>query len=96
MSAAPQPRLSIVSRTPAANMGVPAQRIRILVVDDHPAVRRGLLAALECERDIQVLGATVVNNAVELCHPDVDIVLMDLAMERGEQGIQTIRKIRAY
>ena len=36
---------------------VPDETIRVLVVDDHEVVRRGLLAFLDGEPDIEVVGA---------------------------------------
>src|ERR1700733_12318079 len=34
-----------------------AERIRILIVDDHPAIRKGLIAALEPEPDMEIVGS---------------------------------------
>jgi two-component system nitrate/nitrite response regulator NarL len=49
--------------------------IRIAVVDDHPIVRQGLVAALEDEPDFQVVGAAgAAEEAVSLVgqlRPDV-------------------------
>jgi len=86
--------LTTPSRTPAANSVVPTQHICILVVDDHPAIRRGVVAALESEPDMQVVGCAVVRDAIEFCQQRLDIVLIDLALDRGEEGMQMIRKIR--
>jgi DNA-binding NarL/FixJ family response regulator len=58
------------------------QRIRILVVDDHPAVRKGLVATLEPEPDFDVVGAAAsALQAIEM-HRQLkpDITLMDLAL----------------
>jgi DNA-binding NarL/FixJ family response regulator len=73
-----------------------SQRIRILVVDDHPAVRKGLVATLEPEADFEVVGAAAsAHEAVEL-HRRLkpDITLMDLALEGATSGINAIQQIR--
>ncbi|MFJ1551253.1 response regulator [Streptomyces sp. NPDC088246] len=69
--------------------------IRVLVVDDHQVVRRGLRTFLEIQDDIEVVGeasdgAEGVARAEEL-RPDV--VLMDIKMP-GTDGIEALRKLR--
>ncbi len=68
--------------------------IRVLVVDDHPVVRRGIRSLLAEESGIQVVGEAVNGKEaiqqVEELHPDV--ILMDLVMpEMG--GIESIQRI---
>jgi len=79
----------------------PDETIRILVVDDHAVVRRGLLAFLETEPDFEVVGAADGGTrALELIaeadsegrRPDV--VVMDLEMA-PVNGIEATRRIRA-
>lgn len=70
--------------------------IRILVVDDHPVVREGLVMMLGTQPDMAVVGeagdgAEAVRRAAELAP---DIVLMDLAMP-GLDGPAAIRQIHA-
>jgi len=76
-------------------------RIRVLVVDDHAVVRRGLFDFLSSEPDLEVVGdAHGGAEALELLvrldtegrRPDV--ILMDLQMEPVD-GIETTRRIRA-
>ncbi|MCG3042327.1 response regulator transcription factor [Streptomyces sp. S1A] len=69
--------------------------IRVLLVDDHQVVRRGLRTFLEVQGDIEVVGeaadgAEGVARAEEL-RPDV--VLMDLRMP-GSDGVEALRKLR--
>lgn len=70
--------------------------IRVLIVDDHEIVRKGIRALLASKRDIQVIGeasngAEAVIQAQTL-HPDV--VLMDLVMPKRD-GIQATGEITA-
>jgi DNA-binding NarL/FixJ family response regulator len=78
----------------------PAERIRVLVVDDHAVVRRGLKAFLDGEPDLEVVGdAEGGAQALELLarlasegrRPQV--VVMDLQMEPID-GIELTRQIR--
>src|SRR2546425_7574130 len=72
------------------------ERIRILVVDDHPAIRKGLAATLDPEPDMEVVGSAATRQqAVEMWRKtQPDITLMDLALERGSGGVEAIRQIR--
>ena len=77
-----------------------AETIRVLVVDDHAVVRRGLFAFLEGEPDIEVVGeAASADEALEtLARLDSEgrrphVVLMDLQMEPLD-GIESTRRIR--
>ncbi|GAA2508845.1 response regulator [Streptomyces gobitricini] len=68
--------------------------IRVLLVDDHQVVRRGLRTFLEVQDDIEVVGEAGdgvegVERAEEL-RPDV--VLMDVKMP-GMDGIEALRKL---
>ena len=77
------------------------ERISVLVVDDHAVVRRGLLAFLDSEPDLEVVGdADGGDEALDLLarldsegrRPDV--VVMDLQMQPLD-GIESTRRIRA-
>lgn len=69
----------------------------VLIVDDHPVVRSGLRAVLETE-DIQVVGeAATGEEAVQLTqHVNPDVVLCDLRLGDGMDGIATTEKLRSF
>ena len=71
-------------------------RIRILIVDDHPAIRKGLAATLEPEPDMEVVGSAATRQRAVLMWEDTrpDITLMDLALEGEDGGVEAIRQIR--
>ena len=75
---------------------VPGSSIRLLVVDDHTIIRKGLRAVLELVPDMEIVGeAADGKQALKLnddLHPDV--VLMDLMMPEMD-GIACIKAIKA-
>jgi DNA-binding NarL/FixJ family response regulator len=75
--------------------------IRVLVVDDHAVVRRGLLAFLDGEPDLEVVGdadggaqALDLLDRLETEGRRPDVVVMDLQMTPID-GIESTRQIRA-
>lgn len=70
-------------------------KIRILIVDDHPVVRKGMRAMLETEPGLQVVGEG--KNGAEALEGFIayrpDVILMDLVMPVMD-GIAAIQKIR--
>lgn len=70
--------------------------IKVMIVDDHDMVRKGLKAYLSTESDIDIVGeAASGNEAVrtfEVLQPEV--ILMDLIMEDGN-GIEATKQILA-
>jgi DNA-binding NarL/FixJ family response regulator len=71
---------------------------RVLIVDDHPVVRRGVRATIEVDETITVAGeagsgeqALALLAEVELA---VDVVLLDLQLGAGIDGAETTRRIQ--
>ncbi|MGI9177890.1 MAG: response regulator [Pirellulales bacterium] len=71
------------------------QKIRLLLVDDHPVMRAGLANLLNSEADLVVVGQADDGKAAcdlwTRCRPDV--TLLDLAMH-GIDGLATLARIR--
>ncbi|MGW6378860.1 response regulator [Rhodococcus sp. NPDC055112] len=69
----------------------------VMLVDDHLVVRAGLRALLDSQPDIEVIGEAdsgeqAVDMAAELAPR---LVMMDLALGAGIDGVEAIRRIRA-
>ncbi|RTR04501.1 two-component system response regulator NarL [Halomonas nitroreducens] len=67
----------------------------LLIIDDHPLLRRGVTQLLELEDDLELAGETGepeegVRLAGEL---DPDLILLDLNMP-GMDGIETLKRLR--
>lgn len=71
-----------------------SDQIKVLVVDDHPVVRKGIRSLLAEETDIQVIGEAVNGiEAIALAQKEnPDVILMDLVMPEMN-GIDAIQEI---
>src|SRR3712207_3410969 len=71
--------------------------VRVLVVDDHPVVREGLVAMLQTQPDLEVIGEAANGaeavRAVTVLTPDV--VLLDLEMPEMD-GVEVLQIGRAH
>jgi DNA-binding NarL/FixJ family response regulator len=76
--------------------GLARKRIKVVLVDDHPLVRRGLADLLAREPDIEVCGeASGVSEALrEVERTNPDLVVIDMTLKDGH-GIDLIEKIKA-
>lgn len=77
-------------------MSAEGGRIRILVADDHPMLREGLVAVLATQPDLEVVGeasdgAEAARRARELTP---DVILLDLEMPTLD-GVAVLKELRA-
>lgn len=71
-----------------------AEKLRVILADDHELLRAGFSAAL-IEHDIEVVGTTGVAEEVldryEHCRPDV--VVLDILFQGRQTGLNVIRRL---
>ncbi|MEZ5444590.1 MAG: two-component system response regulator NarL [Gammaproteobacteria bacterium] len=74
---------------------VDSSRCRVLLVDDHPLFRRGVMQLIAAQPDFEVVGeAASGEEGVALTHRlNPDIVLLDVDM-RGMGGLQALKEIK--
>jgi DNA-binding NarL/FixJ family response regulator len=87
---------ALLSEDPAAAGTETGGRLRVLLADDHPVMREGLVRLLREQPDIEVVGEAgdgeaAVRLALEL-RPDVLVV--DVSMPRVD-GLEATRRLRA-
>lgn len=70
--------------------------ISVMSVDDHSLVRQGVVTFLSAQPDIQVVAETGDPiDAIEIVKEKVpDVVLMDLKLNAGIDGVEATRRIR--
>jgi len=71
------------------------EKIKVLIVDDHPLFRQGVRLYLETQDNIQLVGeAGTGQEAIEiLAHKDTDVILLDLQMPEMD-GLETLQIIK--
>lgn len=71
-----------------------APPIRVLIADDHPAVRRGLVGLLSLYSDIQVVGEVADSPSVlrTAAHLAPDVILLDIQMP-GADGVDVSHQL---
>lgn len=75
--------------------GTPQAPAEILLIDDHPLLRRGITQLLEMEADLKLAGeASNSSEGVALAMDlEPDLILLDLNMP-GVNGLETLKRLR--
>src|SRR5262249_59686356 len=88
--------LNLAGKRSSCKVSASKEKIRVLVVDDHPVVRKGLQASLSRQERLKIVGEAAdgdeaLKKAVSLAP---DVVLMDVSMPRrdGLAVTQALRK----
>lgn len=70
--------------------------LRVMLVDDHPIVRAGMRSLFPAGGDVDVVGeASTGEEAIALArHLHPDVVLCDLRLGEGIDGVETTRQLR--
>jgi DNA-binding NarL/FixJ family response regulator len=71
-------------------------KAKILLIDDHPLMRRGLAALIDSEPDL-VVCAEVANRHAALdaiARHAVDLAIVDLSLEGGEDGLDLVKALK--
>jgi DNA-binding NarL/FixJ family response regulator len=74
----------------------PRARRRILIIDNHPLVRRGLKALINAEPDLTVCAeaASSQDGLEAIGDAQPDLVIVDLSLRDGD-GLELVREIRS-
>ncbi len=66
---------------------------QVMIVDDHPLLRKGLSQLLNAEHDFNVCGDVASGDAALQSNLDCDLILLDLNM-KGLNGLETLKRLK--
>jgi DNA-binding NarL/FixJ family response regulator len=73
----------------------PSRRIRVLIVDDHPVLRHGLMSLLGAQPDIDIVAEA--ENGIQvlplLAKKQTDVIILDIQM-KGQSGLDVAHQVR--
>lgn len=69
---------------------------RVFIVEDHPVVRKGYVAFIRRERDLEIAGeAGSAQEALQLLpNANADVVVLDVSLPGGMNGIDLLRELK--
>jgi DNA-binding NarL/FixJ family response regulator len=73
-----------------------APKLRVLIVDDDPRVRRGLRGLIECAPDLTVVGEAGSTRSAGRLDLELgpDVVILDLLLPQASDGMGVLRELR--
>src|SRR5690606_1447682 len=76
-----------------SNAAPAGNKTRVLLVDDHEVVRRGLASLINAEPDLEVCGeADGVESAMEaIASLQPDVILLDMSLKDGD-GLELLKR----
>ena len=82
--------------TTQGNLKTQSRKYRVVLVDDHPLVRRGLAEVIAREPDMETCGevADVLEAMREVERTSPDVVVVDLMLKTG-RGVELIEKLKS-
>src|ERR1700687_2399368 len=80
----------------ARSLDRPQERRAIVIVDDHPLLRRGLTALIGSEPDLLVCAEAADPQAalLAIARRPPDLAIVDLALEGGADGLELVRALK--
>jgi DNA-binding NarL/FixJ family response regulator len=89
-------------RTPLGSDSLPSRANgsvvkRVLIVDDHPFMRRGLAELLAAQPGLEICGEAGDTHAALECieSGDPDLAIIDISLGHGSGGLELIKRIKA-
>ncbi len=72
------------------------KKIRIIIADDHPVFRSGLMKIIETDKEIEIIGEadngeSALNKILEL-NPDIALLDIDMPKMTGIQVLKELKK----
>ena len=91
-----KPQSPSADAVPGADNSAKKNPVRIVIVDDHPLLRKGVGQLINNEKDLMVVGeaedAAKALTAIEAAQPDVALIDISLG---GASGIELLKNIKA-
>ncbi|MFB3787043.1 MAG: response regulator [bacterium] len=77
-----------------------SDRIKVFIVDDHPAVRHGIAQCVNLEEDMRVCGeagdSAAAKEALQSLQPDIILVDLSLKWENQDSGLELIQYLTIH